>query len=111
MVTRRVLLTGAGGFIGAHTLEHLLSNTDWQIVAIPFRPAFSNDWSPYNGECGSTDPGGTYHACCTKAHQEVCVTPRNLRSISQIGVWAEGRAGAFNLVIDRIGAGNSALVW
>ncbi len=29
----RVLLTGAGGFIGAHTLAHLLENTDWEIVA------------------------------------------------------------------------------
>lgn len=29
---RRVLLTGAGGFIGAHVLEHLLKNTDWHIV-------------------------------------------------------------------------------
>jgi dTDP-glucose 4,6-dehydratase len=29
---KRVLLTGAGGFVGHHTLEHLLSNTDWEIV-------------------------------------------------------------------------------
>lgn len=28
----RVLLTGAGGFVGHHTLEHLLVNTDWEIV-------------------------------------------------------------------------------
>lgn len=28
-----VLLTGAGGFIGAHTLEHLLVHTDWRITA------------------------------------------------------------------------------
>lgn len=31
---RRVLLTGAAGFIGAHTLEHLLEKTDWQIVGV-----------------------------------------------------------------------------
>lgn len=30
---KRVLVTGAGGFIGAHVLEHLLENTDWMIVA------------------------------------------------------------------------------
>jgi dTDP-glucose 4,6-dehydratase len=30
----RVLLTGAGGFVGHHTLEHLLVNTDWEIVCI-----------------------------------------------------------------------------
>lgn len=29
----RLLLTGAGGFIGAHVLEHLLVNTGWDIVA------------------------------------------------------------------------------
>lgn len=28
----RVLLTGAGGFVGHHTLEHLLKTTDWDIV-------------------------------------------------------------------------------
>lgn len=30
----KVLLTGVAGFIGAHTLEHLLENTDWQIAGI-----------------------------------------------------------------------------
>ena len=29
----RVLLTGAGGFIGHHVLQHLLINTDWDITA------------------------------------------------------------------------------
>lgn len=29
---KRVLLTGAGGFVGSHTLEHLLVTTDWEIV-------------------------------------------------------------------------------
>lgn len=28
----RVLLTGAGGFVGSHALRHLLAKTDWQIV-------------------------------------------------------------------------------
>src|SRR5262249_30772625 len=32
-MTRRLLLTGAGGFIGHHVLEHLLHETDWQVVA------------------------------------------------------------------------------
>ena len=30
---RRVLLTGAGGFIGAHALRHFLAETDWHVVA------------------------------------------------------------------------------
>lgn len=28
----RVLLTGAGGFIGSHVVEHILTNTDWDLV-------------------------------------------------------------------------------
>lgn len=31
---KRVLLTGAGGFVGSHTLIHILHNTDWQVVVI-----------------------------------------------------------------------------
>lgn len=31
---KRVLLTGASGFVGSHVLEHLLTNTDWKIVCV-----------------------------------------------------------------------------
>lgn len=31
---KKILLTGAGGFVGAHTLIHFLHNTDWEIVVI-----------------------------------------------------------------------------
>lgn len=30
----RVLLTGAGGFIGAHTLAHIMHNTDWHVICL-----------------------------------------------------------------------------
>lgn len=30
----RILLTGGLGFIGHHTVEHLLENTDWEIVVV-----------------------------------------------------------------------------
>lgn len=30
----RVLLTGAGGFVGHHVLEHFLETTDWQVVCV-----------------------------------------------------------------------------
>lgn len=31
---KRVLLTGIGGFIGAHCLDYFLSKTDWQIIGL-----------------------------------------------------------------------------
>lgn len=31
---KSLLLTGIGGFIGSHTLDHLLINTDWNIIGI-----------------------------------------------------------------------------
>lgn len=31
---KRILLTGAGGFMGSHILRHLLINTDWHIVCL-----------------------------------------------------------------------------
>ena len=33
-MTKTVLITGIGGFIGSHCLAHLLVNTDWNIVGI-----------------------------------------------------------------------------
>ncbi|QQG39014.1 MAG: GDP-mannose 4,6-dehydratase [Candidatus Woesearchaeota archaeon] len=31
---KKILITGAAGFVGHHTVEHILKNTDWQIVAL-----------------------------------------------------------------------------
>ena len=31
---KRVCLTGGGGFVGAHTLAHLLQGTDWDVVVV-----------------------------------------------------------------------------
>lgn len=33
-MSKRVLITGCGGFIGSHCVAHLLVNTDWEIVGI-----------------------------------------------------------------------------
>lgn len=34
MESKRVLLTGIGGSIGAHFLAHIMNNTDWEVVGI-----------------------------------------------------------------------------
>ena len=33
-MSKRVLLTGHGGFVGSHTLIHLLENTDWEVIGL-----------------------------------------------------------------------------
>jgi len=33
-MVKRVLITGVGGFVGTHLLEHTLKTTDWDIVAM-----------------------------------------------------------------------------
>jgi len=33
-VTKRVLLTGASGFVGSHVLRHLLTTTDYEVVCL-----------------------------------------------------------------------------
>lgn len=33
-MSKRLLLTGVSGFAGSHALEHVLSNTDWEIVGL-----------------------------------------------------------------------------
>lgn len=33
-MSKRVLITGAGGFVGHHCLEYFLENTDWELICI-----------------------------------------------------------------------------
>lgn len=43
-MTKRILLTGAGGFVGHHTLEHILVTTDWDVICTDsFRHAGKTD--------------------------------------------------------------------
>jgi len=34
MTNKRILITGVAGFIGSHFLQHVLENTDWDIVGV-----------------------------------------------------------------------------
>jgi dTDP-glucose 4,6-dehydratase len=33
-MSKRVLVTGSAGFVGSHIVEHILANTDWEVVGI-----------------------------------------------------------------------------
>lgn len=33
-MSKRILITGVGGFIGSHCFAHILANTDWEIIGI-----------------------------------------------------------------------------
>ena len=84
---------------------NMTSSDTYQTVAIPFTD-FSNDWSAYTGRCDTKDPTGKQHVCCSSEHPEVCPTKKNLKDISEVGLWTEGVAGKFNLDIMWIGCGN-----
>eukprot|EP00049_Salpingoeca_infusionum_P002241 m.55106 g.55106 ORF g.55106 m.55106 type:complete len:400 (+) comp11466_c0_seq1:337-1536(+) len=78
---------------------------NWTTVAVPWT-SFSNDWSPFTGNCDTKDPTGKQHYCCSEEHPNVCITPADLKAIEQLGLWTEGVSGNFTLDIAWIGAGN-----
>lgn len=43
-MSKRVLLTGAGGAIGVHVIAHIMHNTDWDLVALD---SFATDHKGY----------------------------------------------------------------
>jgi len=67
---------------------------DFITVYMPFN-TFSNKWSAATGEATKK--------CSDDA--SVCLTAPHLKHISQIGIWAEGVAGDFDLEIQSITAG------
>ena len=86
---------------------NLIGDNKWHIIQIPFT-SFSNDWSPYTGDCGVLDPAGRMHKCCTKDTPEVCPNQKNLKSIQQIALWMEGKTSKFDINVEYIGASNGS---
>eukprot|EP00931_Biecheleriopsis_adriatica_P077796 TRINITY_DN5128_c1_g1_i1.p1 TRINITY_DN5128_c1_g1~~TRINITY_DN5128_c1_g1_i1.p1 ORF type:complete len:254 (+),score=34.90 TRINITY_DN5128_c1_g1_i1:59-820(+) len=76
----------------------------WHTVSIPFSD-FSNDWSPFSGDCGTPDSSGRKHVCCTESTTNVCPTLKNLKDISQFGIWFQGKEGKFDVEIASVSAG------
>ncbi|GMH90936.1 hypothetical protein TL16_g11911 [Triparma laevis f. inornata] len=60
--------------------------TGYNVVRIPYNE-FSNNWSSYTGE--------PIVKCSDDA--SVCPSEKNKKDIQQLGLWAEGAAGVFNL--------------
>lgn len=72
---KRVLLTGAGGFIGSHTLQHILTNTDWEVVVTDsFRHKGKTDRinQVLSGECYLTDEGPSWPRRTTVITHDLC---------------------------------------
>lgn len=80
----RVLLTGAGGFVGSHVLRHLLVNTDWEVVCpVTFR---------HRGVSARLTQTMTDHADAADWHRRVQVVHHDLAAPLghlDLGRWAD----------------------
>eukprot|EP00729_Bicosta_minor_P003948 gene3948-243_t len=92
---------GDGSFKASIQLK---DQTDWQLVQIPMSD-FSDDWSPFTGNCDTHDPTGKQHHCCgTGDLAQYCPTSVFLSALTDISIWAEGVAGDFQIEAKWIGA-------
>lgn len=71
---KTVLITGSAGFVGAHLVDHLLANTDWNIVGL--------DSFKHRG-----DSMRVYQDCCARYKVYTCdlAAPISYRLADQIG--------------------------
>jgi len=81
---KRVLLTGAGGAIGAHMISHIMHNTDWQVVGIDsFRPEHKGYFDRITRVCRNHPD---WPARITVMTHDLCapITDRQLKQIGRI---------------------------
>lgn len=84
----KILITGAGGFVGHHFLEHVLVNTDWDIVATDsFRHKGKTDRisEVLNGPAASEyyKPGGGSYRAQVITHD--LTAPFSSQAVEQMG--------------------------
>lgn len=95
---------GAGSFKASFQLKN---QSGWQLVQVPMTD-FSDDWSPYTGNCNSKDPipiiGKQHHCCGSGTDAQYCPTTTFLSSLTDLSIWAEGVAGQFHVEVKWIGA-------
>lgn len=66
--------------------------------------SFTDDWSPFTGDCGTNDPTGKPHHCCgTGTAAQYCPTSTFLSALTDLAIWAEGVAGDFQIEAKWIG--------
>ncbi len=78
-MTRTVLVTGVGGFVGSHVVEALLARTDWQVIGV--------DSFRHNGEFFRVvDASGKYNDRLSLVTHDLAVpfSNRQLRHLSVV---------------------------
>merc|ERR1719183_2317729 len=87
--------TGFQYNFGSYKADFTVPNDgQYHAIYIPFT-AFSNQWSAATGEPTTK---------CSPKHKEVCPNTKALKTLGSVGVWAEGAAGDFHLVVKSIAA-------
>lgn len=81
-MSKRILITGIAGFAGSHALEHVMENTDWEVVGLA---TFRHRGDPLRLDLDVYDP-----ARITMHHADLIsdISPRLLERIGKIDyIW------------------------
>lgn len=84
-MVKRILLTGASGFVGSHVLRHLLTKTDWEIVCpVTFRHKGNSDRIASSVE-GNTDWHNRVHVVmCDLSNPLSATTKARFGAVTEI---------------------------